>query len=144
MAFYFAPYIVAPSPHPLTPPPLHAAYAQEAGATGIIYINSLDGISHPSAPDVRAMSGFSPNMVSKRDGEYLSRAISDAGGSVAANMIPIGCVSEPKNLETSNFCEPVTVEERAVEANVKSGGFVDIGGQKVRGSKCAGLFLLKG
>ena len=45
-------------------------------------------------------------------------------------MIPIGCVTEPKNLKTDKFCEPVTANERDAELDFVTGGYLEVKGLK--------------
>jgi hypothetical protein len=93
-----------------------ALLTNEYGASGILFINNMEGNFHPSAPDAHELP-ISAAMVSRDDGYQLIQALTrvheanDPGYALKGRYVPVAC-GDDSSTHSNSYCHPVLASDK--------------------------------
>ena len=93
-----------------------ALLTNEYGASGILFINNMEGNFHPSAPDAHELP-ISAAMVSRDDGYQLIQALTrvheanDPGYALKGRYVPVAC-GDDSSSHSNSYCHPVLASDK--------------------------------
>ncbi|KAL9181115.1 hypothetical protein ACHAXT_009920 [Thalassiosira profunda] len=97
--------------------------AHDAGAAGVLFVNTEEGLFHASGPDANELA-LSAGMITKHDGNHLVQAlrrVSESSDSLIGRFVPIIC-----NDRDPSYCSPVHQHDLAFERSLIYDGRLSI------------------